>query len=163
MDLRNFDASHKHLGNCGQLPYSLRSVVCQQQKVHGFHFLLHKKSGCGRHSSSPFLSSSKSYYIFSAMFLFSFRGNNNNSWRHLLLFTQTIKNHLISQASIVICQHYFLTSHFINPRSRAGAFYIWNVLSPLWTTLSRASDLIILFMTIDRYKIMRNIDQVRLA
>ncbi len=64
------------------------------------------------------------------------------------------------QACIVITNHVFLSKAYINPHSKMAAVYTWVLLSPLWTTLARASDLLIVCMTVDRYKVMQNIDQV---
>ena len=56
--------------------------------------------------------------------------------------------------------HYYLTEHYINPSSKVLAIYIWNIFSPTWTALSRASDFLILLMTINRLNVMFNIDKV---
>ncbi len=48
---------------------------------------------------------------------------------------------------------------FNNVSSRAIAVYWWMVFSPLWNTWSGASDIVLALMTVERYLVMRRIDQ----
>ncbi len=44
--------------------------------------------------------------------------------------------------------------------SHPAAVYWWNVFSPLWNAWSGASDLVLALMTVERYLVMRRIDQL---
>ena len=55
---------------------------------------------------------------------------------------------------------YYLAEGYIHPETKAMAVYVWSVVAPLWKIFMGSSDLIILLMTVDRFRVMRNIDQI---
>ena len=64
------------------------------------------------------------------------------------------------QYSYVVAKGYYRTEASIRPSNRAMTIYVWSVVAPLWKMFMGSSDLIILLMTVDRFRVMRNIDQV---
>ncbi len=57
-------------------------------------------------------------------------------------------------------QHYFLVADYRAAATRGLATYVWRALSPIWQSFSRASDLVVTFVTVDRYRVMRRVDQL---
>ena len=55
---------------------------------------------------------------------------------------------------------YYLAEGYIHPESKAMTVYVWSVVALLWKIFMGSSDLIILLMTVDRFRVMRNIDQI---
>jgi hypothetical protein len=59
-----------------------------------------------------------------------------------------------------VAKGYYLAEAYVRPSSRALTIYVWSVVAPLWKIFMGSSDLIILLMTVDRFRVMRNIDKV---
>ncbi len=64
------------------------------------------------------------------------------------------------QYCYVVAKGYYLAEGYVRPSNKALTIYVWCVVPPLWKMFMGGSDMIILLMTVDRFRVMRNIDQV---
>lgn len=67
------------------------------------------------------------------------------------------------QACIFTDLGYFITKDGITSSSYALIFYVWVCLTPLWNTFGSGSDLVVVCMTISRFRILRDIDKINLC
>ena len=62
----------------------------------------------------------------------------------------------------MVARGYYLAEGYIHPETKAMTIYVWAIVAPLWKIFMGSSDLIILLMAVDRFRVMKNIDQIGL-